>query len=125
MRRLLSGLGVAAVLFLSGGTPLTAQNRTCDLIDSRQVNSVTQTGGRVSHVVLPRFLCTDGTRIEADSSVTFEANSFTQLFGNVLFRDGPQELLAERAQYFQPRRPTAGPRCRESHGSGRWLDHDR
>ena len=100
MRRLLSGLGVAAVLFLSGGTPLTAQNRTCDLIDSRQVNSVTQTGGRVSHVVLPRFLCTDGTRIEADSSVTFEANSFTQLFGNVLFRDGPQELLAERAQYF-------------------------
>ncbi len=100
MGRLLSALGVLAVLFFSVGTDVTAQDRTCDLIDSRQVNSVTQTGGRVSHVALPRFLCTDGTRIEADSSVTFEANSFTQLFGNVLFRDGPQELLAERAQYF-------------------------
>ena len=100
MQRLLSSLGVIPVLCLSGVTALVAQDRTCDLIDSDQVNSVTQSGGRVSHVARPRFLCTDGTRIEADSSVTFEANSFTQLFGNVLFRDGPQELLAERAQYF-------------------------
>ncbi len=100
MRRPLLFLGVAHVLFLLAATNLAAQNRTCDLIDSRLVNSVTERGGRVSHVSLPRFLCTDGTRIEADSSVTFEANSFTQLFGNVLFRDGTQELEAERAQYF-------------------------
>ena len=100
MRRPLSFLGVAPVLFLLAVTNLAAQNRTCDLIDSRLVSSVTETGGRVSHVSLPRFLCTDGTSIEADSSVTFEANSFTQLFGNVLFRDGTQELEAERAQYF-------------------------
>ena len=100
MRRPLSFLGVAHVLFLLAVTNLAAQNRTCDLIDSRLVSSVTERGGRVSHVSLPRFLCTDGTRIEADSSVTFEANSFTQLFGNVLFRDGTQELEAERAQYF-------------------------
>ena len=100
MRRPLSFLGVAHVLFLLAVTNLAAQNRTCDLIDSRLVSSVTERRGRVSHVSLPRFLCTDGTRIEADSSVTFEANSFTQLFGNVLFRDGTQELEAERAQYF-------------------------
>ena len=100
MRRHLSLLYILPVVFLWGVTAVVAQDRTCDLIDSRQVNSITQTGGRVSHVTRPRFLCTDGTRIEADSSVTFEANSFTQLFGNVLFRDGPQELLAERAQYF-------------------------
>ena len=100
MRCPLSFLGVAPVLFLLAVTNLAAQKRTCDLIDSRLVSSVTQGAGRVSHVSLPRFLCTDGTRIEADSSVTFEANSFTQLFGNVLFRDGTQELQAERAQYF-------------------------
>jgi lipopolysaccharide export system protein LptA len=39
-------------------------------------------------------------RIEADSSVTFEATSFTQLFGNVIFRDDQRELYADRAQYF-------------------------
>ncbi len=100
MRCPLSFLGVTPVLFLLAVTNLPAQNRTCDLIDSRLVSSVTERGGRVSHVSLPRFLCTDGTRIEADSSVTFEANSFTQLFDNVLFRDGTQELEAERAQYF-------------------------
>ena len=48
----------------------------------------------------PRFACPDGTRIEADSSVTFEATSFTQLFGNVMFRDGQRELFSDRAQYF-------------------------
>jgi hypothetical protein len=100
MKRLPSSLGVATVLLLMSATDLVSQDRTCDLIDSQQVNSVTQGGGRVSHVARPRFLCTDGTRIEADSSVTFESNSFTQLFGNVLFRDGPQELVADRAQYF-------------------------
>ena len=100
MRRLPSSVGVAVVWCLLAVTDLAGQARTCDLIDSQQVNSVTQGGGRVSHVTRPRFLCTDGTRIEADSSVTFESNSFTQLFGSVLFRDGPQELLADRAQYF-------------------------
>jgi lipopolysaccharide export system protein LptA len=54
----------------------------------------------VIYVSTPRFECPDGTRIEADSSVTFEATSFTQLFGNVIFRDGQRELFADRAQYF-------------------------
>ena len=55
---------------------------------------------RVSYVSAPRFECTDGTSIEADSSVTFEATSFTQLFGEVIFRDGQRELYADRAQFF-------------------------
>ena len=100
MKRLPSSLGVATVLSLVLAAELVSQDRTCDLVDSQQVNSVTQSGGRVSHVARPRFLCTDGTRIEADSSVTFESNSFTQFFGNVRFRDGPQELIADRVQYF-------------------------
>ena len=55
---------------------------------------------RVIYVSAPRFECTDGTSIEADSSVTFDATSFTQLFGEVIFRDGQRELYADRAQYF-------------------------
>ena len=68
---------VVPVLFPLMVTGLAAQQRTCDLVDSRQIRSITQSGERVSHVSHPRFQCTDGTRIEADSSVTFEANSFT------------------------------------------------
>ena len=92
-------IGVAPISVLSATLDLTAQNHTCDLIDSRRVNSITREDRRISHVSSPRFFCTDGTQIEADSSITFEATSFTQFFGNVHIRDGIQELLAERAQY--------------------------
>ena len=85
--------------FVLAVTGASAQ-RTCDLSSSRQVTSAQASGGRVSYVSLPRFVCTDGTLIEADSSVTFEATSFSQLFGQVLFRDGLRELHADRAQYF-------------------------
>ena len=92
-------IGVAPISVLSATLDLTAQNHTCDLLDSRRVNSITREDRRISHVSSPRFFCTDGTQIKADSSITFEATSFTQFFGNVHIRDGIQELLAERAQY--------------------------
>ena len=87
-----------AVLF--AGTEAAGQQSTCDLRSSRRVVSSQANQARVSYVSSPRFDCTDGTHIEADSSVTFEATSFTQLFGNVIFRDGERELIADRAQYF-------------------------
>jgi lipopolysaccharide export system protein LptA len=77
-----------------------AGQRSCDLTSSRQAVSNQRDGTRVNYVSLPRFQCDDGTRIEADSSVTFEATSFTQLFGNVVFRDTERELHSDRAQYF-------------------------
>jgi lipopolysaccharide export system protein LptA len=55
----------------------------------------------VSYISAPRFECDDGTRIQADSSVHFEATAFSQLFGNVVFRDEGKELNADRAQYFE------------------------
>jgi hypothetical protein len=90
------GVLLAIVLAI---TEASAQ-RTCDLSRSRQVTSTQGGGGRVSYVSRPLFECTDGTLIEADSSVTFEATSFSQLFGQVVFRDGQRELHSDRAQYF-------------------------
>lgn len=77
-----------------------AGQRSCNLASSRQVVSNQTNDARVSYISAPRIACTDGVRIEADSSVTFEATSFHQLFGNVIFRDGRRELSADRAQYF-------------------------
>ena len=77
-----------------------AGQRSCDLIDSELFNLRQTNDARISYVSAPRFECDDGTRIEADSSVTFEATSFTQLFGNVVFRDPERELHSDRAQYF-------------------------
>jgi lipopolysaccharide export system protein LptA len=93
-------LPLVGLALLFTGTEVAGQQSSCDLISSRRVLSTQTNQARVSYVAAPRFECTDGTRIEADSSVTFEATSFTQLFGNVVFRDGQRELFADRAQYF-------------------------
>ena len=95
-------LPLVGLALLFAATEVTGQ-RSCDLTASRravsnQANQANQ--ARVSYFSAPRFQCTDGTQIEADSSVTFEATSFTQLFGNVIFRDGQRELFSDRAQYF-------------------------
>lgn len=86
-----------AVLFAVA--EVTAQ-RSCDLTSSRRVVSTQTNNAQVTYVSAPRIVCTDGTRIEADSSVTFEATSFSQFFGHVIFRDERRELYADRAQYF-------------------------
>ena len=90
-------VGLAVLLSV---TEATGQQSFCDLRSSRRVVSTQANQARVTYVSAPRFACPDGTRIEADSSVTFEATSFTQLFGNVMFRDGQRELFSDRAQYF-------------------------
>ena len=93
-------LPMVGLALLFAGTGAAGQQSSCDLISSLRVVSNRTNNARVSYVSAPRFECTDGTRIEADSSVTFEATSFTQLFGNVIFRDAKRELYADRAQYF-------------------------
>ena len=93
-------LPLVGLALLFAGTEAAGQQSTCDLESSLRIISTQTNQARVSYVTVPRFECADGTRIEADSSVTFEATSFTQLFGNVIFRDGQRELTADRAQYF-------------------------
>ena len=91
---------LVGLALLFAGTEAAGQGSSCDLISSLRVVSNQTNNARVSYVSAPRFECTDGTRIEADSSVTFEATSFPQLFGDVIFRDDHRELYADRAQYF-------------------------
>ena len=93
-------LPLVGLALLFAGTEVAGQQSSCDLESSRRVVSTQTNRARVTYVSTPRFECPDGTRIEADSSVTFEATAFTQLFGNVIFRDGRRELFADRAQYF-------------------------
>ena len=93
-------LPLVGLALLFAGTEVAGQQSSCDLESSRRVVSTQTNRSRVIYVSTPRFECPDGTRIEADSSVTFEATAFTQLFGNVIFRDGRRELFADRAQYF-------------------------
>ncbi len=92
-------LPLLGLALLFAGTEVAGQ-LSCELTSSRRVVSNRTNDARVSYFSAPRFECDDGMRIEADSSVTFEATSFTQLFGNVIFRSDQRELYADRAQYF-------------------------
>ena len=78
-----------------------AGQRICDLTSSLGLVLRGPIDERVSYISVPRIECDDGTTMRADSSVHFEATSFSQLFGHVVFRDDRQELHADRAQYFE------------------------
>ncbi len=100
LRLSLVGLALLlAVTELTGQEP--AAQRSCDLTSSLQLVSNQTNDARVSYISAPRIECTDGTRMQADSSVHFEATAFSQLFGNVVFREEGKELHADRAQYFE------------------------
>ena len=92
----LSLVGLALLLAV---TELAGQ-RTCDLTSSRRLESIQTNDGYTTYISAPRIECDDGTRIRADSSVYFEATSFYQLFGSVVFQEEGRELVADRAQYF-------------------------
>ena len=95
-------LSLTGLAFLFAGTELAGQ-RVCDITSSELIVIVSnpRSDGAVSYVTAPRFECDDGTRMQADSSVHFEATAFSQLFGNVRFRDDRKELNADYAQYFE------------------------
>lgn len=56
--------------------------------------------GSVTRVIRPRFVCSDGVRISADSAVAYSAQNMAHLFGAVRYVDGGRELLADEARYF-------------------------
>ena len=93
-------LPLVGLALLLAVTELAGQ-RSCDLTSSLRLVSTQANDAYVSYISAPRFECDDGTRIQADSSVHFEATAFSQLFGNVVFRDEGKELNADRAQYFE------------------------
>ena len=93
-------LPLVGLALLLAVTELAGQ-RSCDLTSSLRLLSTQANDSYVSYISAPRFECDDGTRIQADSSVHFEATAFSQLFGNVVFRDEGKELNADRAQYFE------------------------
>jgi lipopolysaccharide export system protein LptA len=57
-------------------------------------------GSRIIYFSSPTFACPGGMVISADSAVVFEASSYSQLFGNVKFRDEETRLAADTAHYF-------------------------
>ncbi|MDX1566715.1 MAG: hypothetical protein R3223_02875 [Longimicrobiales bacterium] len=70
----------------------------CDLVRSQRLNSIlTQGGERITYISGPLvFQCEDGTRIQADSVVDFQATRFRRLLGGVEI-DGPEiRLQAQR-----------------------------
>jgi len=93
-------LPLVGLALLFTATEVVGQ-RICDLTNFRELQSVQTNDGRVTYISIPRFECDDGTRMQADSSVHFEATAFSQLFGNVLFQDNRKELIADFAQYYE------------------------
>ena len=93
-------LSLVGLASLSAVTESAGQ-RSCNLTSSHTWESVLRNDAYVSYISAPRFACDDGTSIEADSSVHFEASSFSQLIGSVVFQDGRKELHADRAQYYE------------------------
>lgn len=117
---LLPWMGLALLLAV---TEVAGQDRSCDLVSSAGVVITEVNQARVSYTSFPRLACDDGTFISADSSVTFEATSFHQLFGSVIFRDNRRELHADRAQYFDRagRLQAQGSVRVENRGDGSWF----
>lgn len=80
---------------------LSAQN-TCELIDSRQVQTVG--GGVVVYVGGPVFNCSNGSRIVADSAIILRDQQRSDFIGNVQFTDAERTLTAQNAQYLSRER---------------------
>lgn len=89
--------GVFIVLMLGTAMPALAQ-RTCDLVNSRFLNTVG--GGAVHYIGGPFFRCTDGTTINADSAIYVTSTRRVDFLGNVRFNETERLLVAQYAQYI-------------------------
>ena len=77
---------------------LAAQERVqCDLISSRQFQSVGQ--GAVTYIGQPVFRCTNGSTISADSAVQVSSTGRADFIGNVRFNETDRALTSQYAQY--------------------------
>lgn len=71
---------------------------SCDLGDSRQLNSVAD--GQVVYIGGPVFVCDNGTRILADSAIYLRAPGRIDFLGNVRFNEAERSLTSMYAQYI-------------------------
>jgi lipopolysaccharide export system protein LptA len=55
---------------------------------------------QITYLSRPRFICSEGVRIQADSAVANSALGFSHFMGNVRYRDRTRELEADEARYF-------------------------
>ncbi len=55
---------------------------------------------RMFNFKTPTIRCPGGMEVRADSAVMYESTNYSQLWGNVVFRDEDSRLTSDRAQYF-------------------------
>ncbi len=95
---------LVGILLLTAVRPLAGQvgaEGDCEVPDHDGFTQQTQSNGsRIFFFRYPTIRCSGGTWINADSARIFEFNSYSQLFGNVIFRDGDTRLTADEARYF-------------------------
>jgi lipopolysaccharide export system protein LptA len=92
---------VLGVLILAPDRVTGQTALACDVPSNQGFFSVALSDGtRILYFSSPTFACPGGMVISADSAVVFEASSYSQLFGNVSFRDEDTRLAADTAHYF-------------------------
>lgn len=79
-----------------------AQQNNCELVDSRQLNSIGQ--GAVTYVGAPVVRCTNGTTITADSAIIVKATGRADFIGGVRFNEAERSLTSQYAQYISAER---------------------
>lgn len=90
------------IFLLAFAVTARAQTNSCQLIDSRQLNSIAQ--GAVTYVGGPVFSCSNGTRIAADSAIIVKATNRADFIGNVRFNEAERSLTSQYAQYISAER---------------------
>jgi hypothetical protein len=85
-------------LLVVPGAARAQRGPSCDLSDSRQLNSVAD--GQVIYIGGPVFVCDNGTRILADSAIYLRAPGRIDFHGNVRFDETDRSLTSMYAQYF-------------------------
>jgi lipopolysaccharide export system protein LptA len=96
------GHAAAAFLVLVAGVGQGHAQEGCILGEgTRAFQVVTLVGSdRITYISRPRFICSEGVRIQADSAVANSALGFSHFMGNVRYRDRTRELEADEARYF-------------------------
>lgn len=87
----------AAALLLAPATASAQGGPSCDLGNSRQLNSIAD--GQIVYIGGPVFVCDNGTRITADSAIYMRAPGRIDFYGNVRFNEAERSLTSNYAQY--------------------------
>lgn len=98
MKRLL----LSCACMLLGGASFASAQQACDLIQSRQFQSIG--AGAVTYIGGPVFRCTTGATISADSAIHVEATKRIDFIGNVRFNETDRSLTSQYAQYVPAER---------------------